>query len=54
MLFWGHTLIINKCDWRKFFPKIVKWLAPTISEGQKVTCSDSSLKLWAERKHAIE
>ena len=32
MLFWGHTLITNKCDWGNSFPKIVTWLTPTIKD----------------------
>ena len=36
-----------------FFLKIGQWLTPTI-KGKKVTYSNSSLKLWKERKYAIE
>ena len=43
-----------KCDWGKFFLKIVKWLTPTIFRTKEVTYSKSSLKLWIERKYATE
>ena len=43
----------NKCGWGKFLPKIVKWLTPT-NKDKNVTCSDSSLKPWTERKYAIK
>ena len=36
-----------------FFPKVGKWLTPTIKE-KKVTYSNTSLKIWKERKYAIE
>ena len=54
MLLWGHSLRIIKCDWGKFFPKIVKWLTPTVLRTKKATYSKSSLKLWIERKYATE
>ena len=47
---WGHSLITIKWDWCKFFHKIEKWLIPTIKD-KKVACSNSSLKLWSERKY---
>ena len=47
------TYSYDKCDWGKFFPKIVKWLTPSIKD-KKVTYSDSSLKLWTKRKDEIE
>ena len=37
----------------KFFQKIGKWLTFVI-KYKKVTYSNSSLKLWRERKYAIE
>ena len=53
MLFWGNSLIKFKWEWEKFFSKIGKWLTPTIKD-KKVTCSNSSLRLWFERKYVIE
>ena len=53
MLFWGHSLVIVKCDWGNFFPTIEEWLTPTI-KNKKVTYSNASLKLWTERKRVIE
>ena len=53
MLFWGHSLIIIKWDCGKFFPKIGKWLTPII-KSKKVIYSNSSLKVWLERKYAID
>ena len=38
---------------REIFSKIGKWLTPTIKD-KKVTCSNSSLRLWFERKYVIE
>ena len=35
-----------------FFPKIGKWLTPIIKD-KKLTYSNSSFKLWKERKYAI-
>ena len=43
MLFWGHTLITIKWDWGNFFPKIEKWLTPTVKD-KKVISSNSLLK----------
>ena len=43
MLFWGHTLITIKWDWGNFFPKIEKWLIPTVKD-KKVISSNSLLK----------
>ena len=37
----------------KCFPKIAKWITHTIKD-KKVTSSNSSLKLWTDRKYAIE
>ena len=37
----------------KFFQEIEKWLIPTIND-KKVNYSNSSLKLWKERKYVIE
>ena len=45
--------MIIKCDWKKFFPKIGKWLYPTIKD-KKVTYSNVSLKLWKETGNNIE
>ena len=50
MLFWGHTLVINKSDLGKFLPKIVKWFTPTIKD-KKVTYSNSSLKNYEQREN---
>ena len=41
MVFWGHFLV-TEWDWAKFFPKIGKWLIPTIKD-----------KVWTDRKYAI-
>ena len=51
MLLWGHSLIIIK--WDKFFPKIGKWLTPTIKD-KKVAYFNSLPKVWIERKYAID
>ena len=51
MLLWGHSLIMIKWDWGKFFPKVGKWLTPTF-RNQKVTYCSSSL--WIEGKCAID
>ena len=53
MLFWGHSLMIIKWDWGKFFPKIEKWLTPTIKD-KNVTFSNSSLTVWIERNYDID
>ena len=53
MLFWVHLFILIKCDWRKFFPEIGKWLT-LIVKVKKVPYFNSSLKLWIERKYTIE
>ena len=53
MLFRGHSLIMIKSDWMKFYPKIAKWITHTIKD-KKVTSSNSSLNLWTDRKYAIE
>ena len=53
MLFWRHSVIINKRNWGKFFTKIVNWLTPT-NKDKKVTYSNSTLELWTERKYTIE
>ena len=53
MLFCGHSLKMIKCNWEKFFPKIAKRLTPTIKD-KKLTCSNSPLILWIERKYNIE
>ena len=46
--------IIIKCGaWRKFSPKAGKWLTPTIKD-KNVACSNSSIKLWKERKYGNE
>ena len=50
MLFWGHTLVINKSDLGKFLPKIVKWFTPTIKD-KKVTYPNSSLKNYEQREN---
>ena len=42
-----------KWDSGKFFPKIGKLLTPTIQD-KNVTYFNSSLKVWIERKHAID
>ena len=52
VLFWRHSLIIIKWDWGKFFPKIDKQITPTIKD-KKVTYSNSSFKVWIERKYVI-
>ena len=39
--------------WGKFFPKTGKWLTPIIKD-KKLTYSNSSLKLWEEKKYTIE
>lgn len=48
VLFWGYSLIIIKCDSRKFFLKIEKWLTTSIKD-KKVTYSKLSFKLWIVR-----
>ena len=45
-LFLGHSLIIIQCNWGEFCPKI--------RITKKVTYSNSLLKLWIERKSAVE
>ena len=42
--FGEYFFIIIKWDWGKFYPKIRKWLTPTIKE-KSLTYSNSSLKL---------
>ena len=46
-------LIMIKWGWGKFFPEIGKWRTPTIMD-KKATYSNSSLKLWIERKYATD
>ena len=46
-------MILIKCDWGEFFPKIGKRLIPTI-KVKELTYSNSSLKLRKERKYAIK
>ena len=46
-------LIIIKLDWGKIFPKVGKWITPTVEE-KRVTYSNSTLKLWIETKYAID
>ena len=53
MLFWGHSLIIIKWEWGKFFPKVGKWLTRTIKD-KKITYSNSSLKVQIERKYTTD
>ena len=53
MLICRRSVIINKRNWGTFFTKIVNWLTPTIKD-KKETYSNSTLKLWTERKYAIE
>ena len=44
MLFWGHSRIIIKFEWGRFFPKIGNWHTLAIKE-KKITYSDSPLKV---------
>ena len=44
---------VIKWDWGTFFPKIGKWLTPTIKD-KKVTYPNSLLKLYIEGKHVID
>ena len=53
ILFWEASPIIIKWDWGTFFPKIGKWISPTIKD-KNVTYSNSSLMVWIERKYAID
>ena len=46
----GHSFIKIKWHWGNFFPKKGKWLTPTIMD-KKVSCSNSSLKLWIKICH---
>ena len=52
MLIWEYSLMIIKWDWGKFFLKVGKCLTPTI-KNEKVIYSNSSPKLWIDRKYAI-
>ena len=52
-LFLRHSFIIIKCNWEESFPKMGLWLW-TFNKGKQVTYSNSSFKLWIERKYAIE
>ena len=51
MLFIGHSLIIIRWGWERFFSKIGKWHTPTI-KYKRIAHSNSLFKLWLERKFA--
>ena len=53
MFFWGHYFITIKWDWGKFLPGMGRWLTNTI-KGKQVIHSSTLLKLWIERKYAID
>ena len=53
MLFRGHSLLKIKRGWAKFFHKIRKWLIATIKD-KRITSSNTSLKLWIEKKYALD
>lgn len=52
-VFFEHSLIIIKCNWGEFFPKLGKWISRIINY-RKVAYYDTSLELWTEKKFTIK